>query len=86
MSDTEIAIDPSDLMEQLLNDPTGAVRNASKERIEEIERNVKRALDGGVSPAEFQVLNKVLSALELAAVVVEDSWSLVQKSKKGSEK
>ena len=86
MSDTKIAIDPSDLMEQLLNDSTGEVRDAAKERIREIEQDVKRALDGGVSPAEFQVLNKVYGALEQAGVVVEDSWSLVQKFKKGSEK
>lgn len=85
MSDTQIKIDPSDLMDELLNDKTGEVRDAAKERIREIERDVKRALDGGVSPAEFQVLNKVHDALEQAVTVVDDSWSLVRKFKKGSE-
>ena len=85
MSDTKIKIDPSDLMDELLNDKTGEVRDAAKERIREIERDVKRALDSGVSPAEFQVLNKVHDALEQAVTVVDDSWSLVRKFKKGSE-
>lgn len=83
MSDTMIKIDPSDLMDQLLNDKNGEVRDAAKARITEIERDVKRALDSGVSPAEFQVLSKVRGALEESAVVVEDSWSLVRKFEKG---
>ena len=85
MSDTKVTIDPSDLMEQLLNDSTGEVRDAAKERIKEIERDVKRNLDGGVSPTEFQVLSKVHGALEHVSTVVEDSWSLVRKFKKGNE-
>ena len=85
MSDTQVKIDPSDLMDQLLNDKTGEIRDAAKERITEIEQDVKRALDGGVSPAEFQVLSKVHDALEQAVTVVDDSWSLVRKFKKGSE-
>ena len=85
MSETKVTIDPSDLMEQLLNDSTGEVRDAAKERIKEIERDVKRSLDGGVSPNEFQVLSKVHVALEHASTVVEDSWSLVRKFQKGNE-
>ncbi|MEM8985352.1 MAG: EscE/YscE/SsaE family type III secretion system needle protein co-chaperone [Pseudomonadota bacterium] len=83
MSDTQIKIDPSNLMEELLNDKSGEVRDAAKERIKELERNVKRALDSGVSPTEFQTLSKVHEALEQAVTVVEDAWSLVRKFKKG---
>ena len=86
MSETLIKVDPSDLMELLLNDSTGEVRDAARERINEIDRDIKRKLDGGVSPSEFQVLTKVHDALEKASSVVDDSWSLVRKFKKGAEK
>ncbi|MEM9618002.1 MAG: EscE/YscE/SsaE family type III secretion system needle protein co-chaperone [Pseudomonadota bacterium] len=85
MSDTQVKLDPSDLMNLLLNDKTGEVRDAAKERVSEIERSVKRALDGGVSPTEFQVLSKVHNALGQAVTVVDDSWSLVRKFQKGNE-
>ena len=86
MSETQVRLDPSDLMEQLLTDSTGEVRDAAKGRIMEIDRGIKRKLDGGVSPDEFQVLSKVHTALEKAVDVVDDSWSLVRKFKKGAEK
>lgn len=86
MSETQNIVDPSDLMEQLLNDADGEIRDAAITRIKEIEQDVKRTLDSGVSPAEFQVLTKVYGALEQAGTVVDDSWSLVRKFKKGAEK
>ena len=85
MSETKCIVDPSDLMEQLLNDSKGEVRDAAIARLKEIEQGVKRTLDGGVSPAQFQVLTKVHEALEQASTVVDDSWALVRKFKKGAE-
>jgi hypothetical protein len=82
----QTTIDPTDLMDQLITDSEGKIRDAAVRRIKEIERGVKRTLDAGVSPAEFQVLSKVHSALEQAAAVVDDSWSLVRKFKKGQSK
>ena len=76
-------IDPADLLDRLMEDKDGKVRDAALARLRQIEQDLKGTLDGGVAPGEFEILKKVHSALEEASQVVEDAWALMSKIQKG---
>jgi len=75
MSETLQAIDPAELVDKLQADKDGSVRNATIERIGVKMAEIKRALDGGVSPNDYDALNKALVALEHAKLVITVAWA-----------
>ena len=74
MSNTSQAVEPTELIGRLLADEDGSVRDAAIVRISEKMAQIKRALDSGVPPEEFQALNKALVALDHAKAVVAIAW------------
>lgn len=86
MSSTQIVIDPADLMNVLLGDADGSVRDEAVRQIVNHEKNIKKKMNDGVSPDEYRVLKKIHEALEQSSEVVKDSWSLIRKSGNGEKK
>ena len=81
MSDVITELSQQDLFQRIASDTDGTVRSEALARIRDKAQAVKRALDAGVSPAEFQVLSKVQSGLAAAEKVV-DQVSTMAKSKR----
>lgn len=76
---TVVKIDPAALMDHLMADEDGTIRDAAMADIELLAGEIKRQIDAGVAPAEFQVLSKVHAALEQSVEVVKDGWTLLDK-------
>jgi type III secretion system YseE family protein len=74
MSETAQTLDPTELMERLMVDNEGSVRAAAIARLEEKSKEIKRALDAGVSPDQYQVLTKTQEALQAAPLVINKAW------------
>lgn len=72
MADTPI--EPSDLPALLEKDNTGKVRDAAVKEMMELAADIKKTLDAGVSPAEFEKLSKVHTGLLAGAGVVLATW------------
>jgi len=81
MSVTVEAADPAELIERLQADEDGSVRAAAIDRVGVKMAEIKRALDAGVSPADYDALNKALVALEQAKFVITAAWSSYRKAK-----
>jgi len=81
MSDTANAVDPADLIDRLQADEDGSVRAAAIDRIGVKMAEIKRAVDAGVSPADYEVLNKALVALQHAKLVITVAWARYRKDK-----
>lgn len=71
MSEAIEALEPGEILDKLRNDADGSVCDAVVARIEQKTLELKRTLDRGVSPAEYEVLNKAQAALEQAPGVVK---------------
>lgn len=67
-------LETGDLMDRLRDDPMGRVRDYALEEVMAKKMAVKRHLDRGVAPQEFQSLNQVLGALEEAEMVIDKVW------------
>lgn len=83
MSELAEYLDPADLMDRLMEDKKGAVRDTAVARLRAIEQDLKSTLDSGVSPKEFEKLAKVRDAIGEASGVVEDAWTLMRSLQKG---
>ena len=84
MSDEITELSQQDLFQRIASDTDGAVRDEALERIRNKAQAVKRALDAGVSPADFQVLSKAQAGLTAAETVVNQVW-IMAKSKREKE-
>jgi len=85
MSDTLDGLTLGELIQRVATDTDGAIRDRATARIRAKSAQVKAVIDGGVSPAEYQVLSKVHDALETSGHVVMKSWALAkhQREKNG---
>jgi Type III secretion system, cytoplasmic E component of needle len=83
MSETLQAVDPAELIDRLQMDEDGSVRAAAIDRIGVKMTEIKRALDAGVSPADYDALNKALVALEHAKLVITIAWAKYRKATAG---
>ena len=63
-----------DMEEKLAEDTDGAYRNGVCELLRADVREVKRHIDSGLTPDEFQRTDRYLAALESAIAVVERVW------------
>lgn len=61
--------------EDLAKDGGGTLRDQLTSDFAAEATRIKRALDAGVTPAEFQALSKMAAAFEAAATVVTASWT-----------
>ena len=62
------------LEEQLQQDGSGALRDRLRDEFAQSASRIKRTLNGGVTPAEFQSLSKLVAAYDAAGTVVEKVW------------
>ena len=79
MSETAQTLDPTELIERLVADGDGSVRDAAIACMGEKSKAIKRALDAGVSPDQYQVLTRTQEALEAAPRVVSRAWEAFRK-------
>lgn len=79
MSESIEVLGGGDILEGLQDDPDGQLREAVVARIKEKAVEIKRNLDRGASPDEYQILSKALAALEVAPTVVSKAWVMFQK-------
>ena len=68
------AATPTTLLDELRADPEGATRDSAVEQIEAKRASIKKAMDAGGAPDEFQTLSKVEKALEESSAVIEVIW------------
>ncbi|MCG8690628.1 MAG: hypothetical protein MI806_05420 [Minwuiales bacterium] len=85
MSEVLGELSSRDLLRKVVTDEDGTVRDAALARIKDKAAEIKKRLDDGLSPAEYQVLGKAHEALEISAQVVSKVWSLakIQRERKG---
>lgn len=81
MSDTLTEMTTRELFPRITGDKDGAARDAALARIQEKTAEVKRVLDAGVPPAEFEIVSKVHAALVAANQVVGKVWTLARKQR-----
>ena len=63
-----------DIENRLADDADGAYRNQVCDQLRSDAREVKRRIDTGLAPDEFQDAGRYLAALEAAISVVEQAW------------
>jgi hypothetical protein len=63
-----------DLHEALGSDETGAVVKAVKGTLQEGQVIVRRAIDKGLSPKDFQSAEQLRQAFDTATAVVDKCW------------
>ena len=71
---------PATLLDALRADPEGAARDSAIKQIEGKRADIKKAIDSGVAPDEFQTLSKVEKALEESSAIVEIMWKHLNKT------
>lgn len=59
---------------RLAADAAGAYRDQLLQRFGAEQQSLKRQIDGGLSPAEFEVAQKLTTALDTAGAVVKKVW------------
>lgn len=64
----------TDLEFQLADDEDGSLRDRICADLDEQGAAVKRAIDGGLSPEDFQIAEKLQVALGAAQAVVRETW------------
>ena len=69
------------LFARITSDKDGAARDAALARIHDKTAQVKRVLDAGVPPSEFQVVSKVHAALVASSQAVGKAWTLARKQR-----
>lgn len=74
MSDDTADFTLLDLEQQLQNDPGGQLRDRIMAELEDEARQLKRRMDRGVPPQEFQTLSRLQTALEAAGLTVKVVW------------
>ncbi len=62
------------LEDELQADRQGVLRRQLLENLSQHASQIKRVLDGGVAPAEFEVVYNLHNAVSAAATVVEKVW------------
>ena len=62
------------LEEALRADEGGRLKQSLRDEIDQYRGQVRRTLDAGVPPAQFQALSRWLVALDAAGEVVEAVW------------
>lgn len=70
---------PATLLDALRADPEGTARDSAIKQIEGKRADIKKAIDSGVAPDEFQTLSKVEKALEESSAIVEIMWKHLNK-------
>ena len=71
MSDTTTWFD---IQERLAADSGGAARGAVEQDLQTLQQALKRKLDAGVPPAEFERLTTLLDGVTAAGEVVANIW------------
>jgi hypothetical protein len=86
MSESLSEMPSRDLFKMIPADEKGAVRDEALARISSKTTEVKKKLDAGAAPAEYQVLGKIHTALETSGKVVSKAWDLAktQREKEGT--
>ncbi|MEM6654262.1 MAG: EscE/YscE/SsaE family type III secretion system needle protein co-chaperone [Planctomycetota bacterium] len=64
-----------DLEEKLHADSDGSLRNELATHLSAVRGEVKRAIDAGLAPDEFERAQQIHTGLERAAAVVDDVWN-----------
>ena len=85
MSEALNELSSRDLLRKIVTDEDDAVRDTALARIGDKAAAIKRRLDAGLSPEEYQVLSKTYDALEISGQVVRQAWKLAktQRENKG---
>ena len=78
MSENLDAIPGPELIDRAMKEDDEALRDAALARIDDKARAVKKALDAGVSPAEFKRLETVHSALQNSGKIVGMLWAVAK--------
>lgn len=73
------AVGPTTLLDSLRADPEGAVRDSAVKQIQAKRSTIKKAMDSGATPDEYQTLSKVEKALEESSALVEAMWHHLNK-------
>ena len=68
-------VEPATLLDSLRADPEGAARDSAMKQIEAKRSTIKKTMDSGVAPGEYQTLSKVEKALEESSALVEVMWT-----------
>lgn len=63
-----------ELEEQLQTDASGQLRDRLLAELQDQAQQIKRQLDRGVPPQEFQTLSRLQAALEAASLTVKVVW------------
>ena len=85
MTDQYDAVPGAELIDRAMAEDDEAVRNAALARITQKAGAVKRALDAGVSPTEYQRLESVHSALVVSGSVVGTAWEIAKTQRSKGE-
>lgn len=64
-----------DLEEKLAQDVSGAVRKEWMEDLRSWQAKVKRQMDSGLPPKDFERFQKIHAALDSAVTVVDKAWA-----------
>lgn len=78
MTDQLEELSGPELIDRAMNEGDEAARDAAIARINQKAGTVKRALDAGVSSADFSRLDSVHSALLASGKVVSTAWDIVK--------
>ena len=78
MTESFDAIPGPELIDRAMKEDDEAVRDAALARISDKAQKIKKALDAGVSPAEFKRLETVHSALQTSGQVVGMLWAVAK--------
>jgi len=73
----EVTLDMLDMEAKLMKDKGGSYRKEIMDRLSEYSAQVKKALDSGLSPAEFQDANRLKDAVDAASTVVDKVWKSI---------
>ena len=74
MNDPTIDLNPANLEDNLRTDADGKLRDAVVARLAEKAADVKRQMDAGVAPAEFEKLDGIHKALSVSEKVIKVAW------------
>lgn len=75
---TTPTFEPSALPGLLETDKTGAICNAAVTEIKALADDVKKTIDAGLAPAEYEKMNKIYVGLATSAAVVVSTWQGLQ--------
>ena len=70
----EAMVDMLDMEAKLKKDQGGRFRKEVIDRLSEYSARLKKSMDSGLSPAEFQATSRLKDAVDAASMVIDKVW------------